>query len=1210
MTRRRIKLDNGNYSNHRPVDLDCLAEVAGAEELEGLHPTKEFRVESALELKVSRDIKDKSVRISRAPPKFSQIVPGLRVGRRGDTRIGTVTDPPGIGGWAKVRFDGERSAASVRPSSLRIVLFESRESHANLGSYERKNDAAAKSRRIKSSSPMAMEKEKPARNPSLTSSHRRGVLSVGTRVAVLKKKRDVTRGCGTIVEVLLRGWLKIRFDGEEAVSNASFQTRMLEFLDTRQDRAIATRENPAEADRLDVDSPVEKKRANFQNSFQVGDIVAVARGNDVERIGLHGVVNHIYRNGWRTVVLDGGVEEFPFRPWQLEAVATKEYGSAESHQSISASVHGEGAESSYSPATTEKPNWLHGRNRRVRFDVGERVTIIEDKKDAECIGKTGIVLRVSSKGWRRIRRLDTHEIRNYRSVNLHEAAAFEDTAPPALATDDSRNEGKKSPSAIPTRQVIIIGKNSKHFNKRGVLVAKKKGGWCQIFLDGGEEVHYRKEHIKEVGNQDRNGRVTNKQPKEHSHLSKKALGMQVGDRIRLKEKYHYKLTGAVDDDVLGFGTVSGIGTAGQHRVILDHATKDGTRSICVPRDRLKILDADFADDDVRSKSSSIQKVARPPPYQHINRMCFTASAKKVLSERAAKRSGMQRRICADDAEPPTCECISRRAWNVRIAKKLAERRRKQEPDKTGHVSNSRETVEDEDDEEDDPLLKRAKKRRSCAASDIESSQGAQDDFELVFENESEREFAIAEEKKKTIGVECDIDCLNRQLCVECAPSSCAHGERCKNRQFQRRQIKHVLVRKTPHCGWGLVCGEPVRRGEFIIEALGELVAKEEAEARLRAAEARGETNFYMIDCESSGNLVVDATRKGNESRFTNHSCDPSCELNKWRVGDTERYGLFAKRHLNVGEEITFNYRWKQAIWHHSLQSRPCNCGAKNCAGFFGAMSTSSSQQGSVSSSAKKPGALKRRRSREDVAERRYEGNYESTEDDRESKRSRADTENSELPLAAVSLSRRLADAVRTAKSILFSGNSDDLEDSTGLLWSKNQSSLRVVGLTKRLMREWTSTQGDQFGDDDDVVEPSPSNADADGTLSPTAVSDEESVHPVCSGPDGVSVVGLDSLASLSSGNVIFNEYFARRARKSEPKLLDNVRGRRLEDVKDLLGSVRIEGLRNAMLEIVDSVGPAVTASDDDGDDGDRHLRMMDDANDPSVPLVVGNSLSS
>lgn len=44
---------------------------------------------------------------------------------------------------------------------------------------------------------------------------------------------------------------------------------------------------------------------------------------------------------------------------------------------------------------------------------------------------------------------------------------------------------------------------------------------------------------------------------------------------------------------------------------------------------------------------------------------------------------------------------------------------------------------------------------------------------------------------------------------------------------------------------------------------------------------KGVQNFYM--CEIRKDFTIDATFKGNSSRFLNHSCKPNCILEKWLV---------------------------------------------------------------------------------------------------------------------------------------------------------------------------------------------------------------------------------------------------------------------------------------------------------------------------------------
>ncbi|KAK8545156.1 hypothetical protein V6N12_026001 [Hibiscus sabdariffa] len=172
---------------------------------------------------------------------------------------------------------------------------------------------------------------------------------------------------------------------------------------------------------------------------------------------------------------------------------------------------------------------------------------------------------------------------------------------------------------------------------------------------------------------------------------------------------------------------------------------------------------------------------------------------------------------------------------------------------------------------------------------------------------------------------CSEDCVCRVQCISCS-KACRCPESCTNRPFSKG--KKIRIVKTELCGWGAEAAEPIRKGDFVIEYIGEVIDDAQCEKRLWDMKYKGVNNFYM--CEIRKDFTIDATFKGNTSRFLNHSCDPNCVLEKWQVEGETRVGVFASRSIEVGEPLTYDYRF--------VQFGPevkCHCGASNCQGYLG-----------------------------------------------------------------------------------------------------------------------------------------------------------------------------------------------------------------------------------------------------------------------------------
>ncbi|KAJ3120871.1 hypothetical protein HK098_004187 [Nowakowskiella sp. JEL0407] len=174
----------------------------------------------------------------------------------------------------------------------------------------------------------------------------------------------------------------------------------------------------------------------------------------------------------------------------------------------------------------------------------------------------------------------------------------------------------------------------------------------------------------------------------------------------------------------------------------------------------------------------------------------------------------------------------------------------------------------------------------------------------------------------------DERCINRALLIECS-DDCSFGMHCQNKRFQRRQYAPLEIFRADKKGFGLRATGPIKSGDFVIEYAGEVISQQMFLKRTRQYHEEDASHFYFMSLKSDEYL--DARKKGNLARFMNHSCNPNCALQKWVVNSRVRIGIFAVKDVDIGEELTFDYKFER----YGQEAQPCYCGESVCTGVIG-----------------------------------------------------------------------------------------------------------------------------------------------------------------------------------------------------------------------------------------------------------------------------------
>lgn len=144
----------------------------------------------------------------------------------------------------------------------------------------------------------------------------------------------------------------------------------------------------------------------------------------------------------------------------------------------------------------------------------------------------------------------------------------------------------------------------------------------------------------------------------------------------------------------------------------------------------------------------------------------------------------------------------------------------------------------------------------------------------------------------------------------------------------------IIVRRSPIHGTGVFAARNLPAHYPVIRYRGEIVTHDEADQRHGGNADIGHTFLFTLNDE----YVIDGSRRGNQARWINHSCDPNCEavLNEDPDGDrsADYIEIETRRPIRKGEELTYDYGLVLDVRHTKKMKAiwACRCGSAKCTG--------------------------------------------------------------------------------------------------------------------------------------------------------------------------------------------------------------------------------------------------------------------------------------
>ena len=135
-------------------------------------------------------------------------------------------------------------------------------------------------------------------------------------------------------------------------------------------------------------------------------------------------------------------------------------------------------------------------------------------------------------------------------------------------------------------------------------------------------------------------------------------------------------------------------------------------------------------------------------------------------------------------------------------------------------------------------------------------------------------------------------------------------------------MKLYKVKKSNIDKKGLYASKDIKSGVKIIDYVGKLIAKKEAEQNSKFDNTR---DIYLFNINEKYDL--DGDFKWNTARLINHSCNPNCEVE----GEGLKLWISSLGEIKKGEELTYDYGFG---YDADYKQFPCKCRSMNCVGYI------------------------------------------------------------------------------------------------------------------------------------------------------------------------------------------------------------------------------------------------------------------------------------